>query len=289
MRIEHPTLLIIALFATTATAFPQLTAPSTPTAPLAFDAISIRPAKSAATTTVNNGVEVTMQRVTMRNTPDGFSAKNTYLKLLIGAAYNVKNDTIIGGPDWINSSHYDVDAKVTPSTDAAPPKLTSAQRRQMLQALLADRFKLVVHEETKDAPIFELTLAKGGSKLNEAKPGDTTPGPTFPDGSPAGRGNLLGFPGHVSGRAVGITDLTDFLSREVNRPVIDKTGLTAKYDIDLQFTPEQVSATNTSTDTDTSAPTLTTALEEQLGLKLTPTRGPVKTLVIDHIEPPSAN
>jgi uncharacterized protein (TIGR03435 family) len=105
------------------------------------------------TTTTSNGITIT--RSFSRATPDGYSVGNGTLKLLIMEAYRVKWDSIVGGPDWIGTTGYDIDAKVTPAADAPPPKLTGAQARQMIQSLLADRFKLVVHDETKDAPIYK--------------------------------------------------------------------------------------------------------------------------------------
>ena len=253
-------------------------------APLAFDAISIHPTK-IKTITVNEDVETT--RMVLSDPPDGYHVENGTLKYLIMDAYNVKWDSIVGGPDWIEINGYDVDAKVTPAADAPPPKLTNAQRKQMIQSMLADRFKLVVHNETKDAPIYELDLAKGGSKLPLTTPNDTfAKGIKGFDGNSAPIGYLmpLGL-GRRFGQAVTIASLAESLSHELKRPVVDKTGLTGKYDLSLQWTPD-----NTPDDSPLAGgPSLFTAIQEQLGLKLSSTHGPVKTLVIDHVEPPSPN
>jgi uncharacterized protein (TIGR03435 family) len=202
-------------------------------------------------------------------------------------AYGVKWDSIVGGPDWIDTNGYDVDAKVTPAADAPPPKLNRAERRQMIQSLLADRFKLIVHNETKDAPIYELDLAKGGSKLPESTPSDTfAKGTNGLDGNPVSTGYpvMLGR-GRLFGQAVTIASLIDYLKQELKRPVVDKAGLTGKYDLSLEWTPD-----NTLVDSPLSGgPSIFTAVQEQLGLKLTSTHGPVKTFVIDHVEKPSPN
>lgn len=253
-------------------------------APLAFDVISIHPTK-IKTITVNNDVEI--NRMVLSDPPDGYHVGNGTLKYLIMDAYKVKFDSIVGGPDWIDTTGYDIDAKVTPAADAPPPKLTGAQRRQMIQSLLADRFKLVVHNETKDAPIYELELAKSGSKLPESTPGDGfAKGIKGPDGNPMPIGSLMPLGrGRLFGQAVTIPSLIDDLTPELKRPVVDKTGLTGKYDLSLEWTPD-----DTPVDSPLAGgPSLFTALQEQLGLKLISTHGPVKTLVIDHVEPPSPN
>jgi uncharacterized protein (TIGR03435 family) len=237
--------------------------------PLAFDAISIRPNNSGPT--IDNGVSRVVTYI--RFSSDGFEMVNANLKSLISAAYNVKDDAIVGGPNWIVSNHYDVNGKVTGSEGAAPPKLTSPRRKLMIRALLADRFKLAVHEESKEAAIYELTIAKSGVKLHEGTPAPTNTPMTF-------------APGQISFNAAPIAAIADVLARELHRPVIDKTGLTGKYDITLHWT-EQMNLSDNSADT--SAPSIFTAVEEQLGLKLTSAKGPVKTLVIDHVEPPTDN
>jgi uncharacterized protein (TIGR03435 family) len=278
------------IFLTAPVALTQSPAATTPpnatsaAAPLAFDAISIRPSKSTTTTT-NNGIEI--ERMFTRTTPDGYSVENATLKYLIMEAYSVKWDSIIGGPGWIASDHFDIEAKVTPAADAPPPKLTSAQRKQMIQSLLANRFNLVVHNETKDAPIYELGLAKSGSKLPISTSGDTfAKGFKGIDDNPVPIGYpvLLSF-GHLFGQAVTIASLIDYMTSTLHRPIVDKTGLTGKYDLSLEWTPD-----NTPDDSPLAGgPSLFTAVQEQLGLKLISTHGSVKTLVIDHIERPSPN
>ncbi len=263
----------------------SLTLAQTPAPPLAYDVISIRPA-ATGTTTDNRGV--TMVRMTSRAAPDGISLENINVKSLINSAYNVKPDSIVGGPDWINSNHYDINAKVTPSGDAAPPALTDAQRKQMLQSLLAGRFKLAVHPESKVGAIYELDFAKGGSKLHESTSSNASPTANAPGSLPAPRARMTFGNGQLTGKAIALSTLVDLLSSQLHRPVVDKTGLTGKYDIDLHWTPDSLSASETAS-SDASGPSLFTALQEQLGLKLNPAKGAVETLVIDHIEPPTPN
>ena len=259
-------------------------------APLAYDVVSIRPTRSS-TSTDSQGISVI--RTVIRTTADGASFENANLKSLIANAYNVKDNAIMGIPDWADSAHYDINAKVVPEPGAAPPALTNPQRRQMLQSLLADRFHLVVHRDTKDTPIYELDLAKGGSKLHESTPAAAPSTANAPDGHPALRGfpmMLRGFPmmfgpGKVSGQSISISTLTDLLTAQLHRPVVNKTGLTGKYDLNLQWTPDEVDAASP----DVSGPSLFTAVQEQLGLKLTATHGPVTTLVLDHVERPTPN
>lgn len=257
-------------------------APAPATAPAAFDVISIH--RSGAKPTVNGGVEFSFTKTD--ETDDGFVAENITLKAVISDAYQIKPDNISGGPDWIGSDRYDISAKVATSDGAAPVKLARPQRRQMLQTLLADRFNLAVHIETKDDPIYELVVAKGGSKLHAFAPVKGAPrGVTGLDGKYYSGIDSLGGHGIIVLQGYPVSLLADFLKPELGRPVIDKTGLTGKYDISLRWTPD-----NTSPDSPLAGgPSIFAAVQEQLGLKLNSTKGPVTTLLIDHVERPSAN
>jgi uncharacterized protein (TIGR03435 family) len=169
----------------------------------------------------------------------------------------------------------------------------------MLRPALADRFKLKVHTETKQLPVYKIVLAKGGSKLKEATAGDTyANGIKGPDG--VGRPGMMRFgPGQLTAQAVPMTSLTNMLSQQLHRTVLDKTGLTGKYDLELNWTPDQGadpmfkgpegSPQRGDAAPDSSGPSIFTALQEQLGLKLQSAKGPVETLVIDHVEMPSEN
>jgi uncharacterized protein (TIGR03435 family) len=253
----------------------------------AFDVVSVKPNKS------DSGMIRVMSK------PDGYSATNISLKMLVQGAYGIREDLISGAPSWADSARFDIDAKVAGSDVDALKKLSPEQRRLVLQPLLADRFKLKVHTETKQLPVYELVLAKGGSKLKEANPGDTyAKGIKGPDG--VGRGGMMRVGrGQLTAQAVPMTSLANLLSQQLHRTVIDKTGLTGKYDLELNWTPDQGSdpmfkGTDGSPQRadaapDTSGPSIFTALQEQLGLKLQSAKGPVETLVIDHVEMPSEN
>jgi uncharacterized protein (TIGR03435 family) len=253
----------------------------------AFDVVSIKPNKS------DNG----MMRIMFK--PDGYSATNVSTKLLIQTAYGIREDLISGAPGWAESVRYDFDAKVAgPDVDALK-KLSPEQRRSMLQPILTERFKLKVHTEIKQLPVFELVVAKGGPKLKEAAPDARyANGIKGPDG--VGRAGMMRMGrGQLTGQAVPVGNLVNVLSQQLHQTIIDKTGLTGKYDLELTWTPDQGSdpmfkGTDSAQQrdesaTDASGPSIFTAVQEQLGLRLQSTKGPVETLVIDHVEMPSEN
>jgi uncharacterized protein (TIGR03435 family) len=230
--------------------------------------------------------------------------------------FALKVPPIKGAPSWATSELYTVQAKAEGSSNR--PTMLGP----MLQSFLEDRLGLKLHYETKIVPTWDLTLAKGASKLRSTvdQPGkcglDLPPGmnPTGPDGLPLpgftreGRFNIPpprpGQPCHMMltvkhgpnwflvGKAITLDELSAYLVRATDRPVTDKTGLSGKFDVVLEFAPDQAvpepSAVSTS-GSSSDIPTLVTALEEQLGLKLMPARGPRNFIVIDHIERPSEN
>jgi bla regulator protein BlaR1 len=234
--------------------------------------------------------------------PDGFTANNVPVKLLIRQAFNVNDDQIAGEPAWASSSYFDVDAKVDSADVPAMKNLTLDQRRQMIRSLLEDRFALKTHEETKELPVYVLVIAKGGLKMKEAKPGDTYPsGLKGPDGQHGGAGMMMfDASGQITAQGVLVSNLTRLLSQQTGRTVIDKTGLTGKYDFSLQLPPMKGmmpappapgsgSAAGGDDSGDDAGPSIFTALQEQLGLKLESQKAPLPLIVIDHIEQPSAN
>ena len=188
------------------------------------------------------------------------------------------------------SEHYDIQAKVEEADIPAYKALTNQQRGLMLQGLLADRFKMVAHTEVRELPIYALVVAKSGLKLKEADPANTYPsGIHGPDGKSTGAGMMRMGPTFIEGQAVPIGQLLGLLTQNTGRTVIDKTGLTGKYDISLKWTPEEPAMFNGAPAPDSSYPPLFTALQEQLGLKLESQKGPVPGVVIDHIERPAEN
>ena len=221
-----------------------------------------------------------------------FTATGVTLQELIREAYEVENNQISGAPPWLDSERYDIEAKADKAVADELDKLSFDQRvieyRRMLQTLLADRLKLTLHRENKVLPVYALVIAKNGHKLKEVKPDDADPtGMTF------GRSLL-------KGQGVSIAFLVRMLSQQqLGRPVLDKTGLTGKYDFTLQWTPDENRAPTfkgtgdggqeLDKPPDSSGPSIFTSIQEQLGLKLESQKGPVEVLVIDHVEKPSEN
>lgn len=243
------------------------------------------------------------KKIGMWAAPDGFSAWFITPQQIISIAYGVKSFQISGGPSWLPSERFDIEAKMDAATADALKKLSQDQRvlaqQQMLQALLASRFQLTVHRETKESTIYTLVIAKGGPKLQVAKPGDTYPnGGTFPDGTHAGAGSISGsqITGDLTAQAVPIARLVQSLTQMLGHPVSDKTGLKGVYDFKLRFAPDgRLQSPPGSTNerlplpqADSNAPSLFDALQEQLGLKLVAAKGPVEAIVIDHIEKPAS-
>ena len=234
--------------------------------------------------------------------PNGLTANGT-LQWLIRVAYGVEDNQIFGAPGWVKSEGYNVEAKMDQATADKMKNLDRAQdllaRQHMLQTLLADRFKLTIHRETKELPIYSLVVAKGGSKLHEAKPGDAYPnGLKRADGRPGGAHIMYqGNGGDLTAQGVGTDEIARWLAQETSRTVVDNTGLKGNYDFTLNWTPDQIAPTSSGpggagTDSGTSSesgPSLFTSIQEQLGLKLESQKGPVEVLVIDHVERHSEN
>jgi uncharacterized protein (TIGR03435 family) len=223
----------------------------------------------------------------MMTNADGYSTTNVSLQTLIANAYGIKQDLISGGPGWVESKGFDVDAKVAGPDIEQLKKLTPRQRASMLQPILAERFKLKVHLETKELPIYELTVMKTGPKFKEAAP-DPPPADGVKDDDAHKHGGMMTMgPGMFTGEDLPMASIAGQLSYVVHRTVVDKTGLTGKYNVDLKFASEDGPKQDSgSADT---APSIFTAVQEQLGLKLQSAKGLVETLVIDHAELPSEN
>ena len=226
---------------------------------------------------------------------DEYTSSNATLMRLIRQAYGLsgrlgtEDGRVVGLPNWAESESYDIDAKMDSSVVDELKKLKpidrNLARQRMLQALLADRFKLVVHTETKEFPVYVLTLAKNGPKLHEAKAGGTYEnGYKLPNGKPSGAGFNSDDAGKVSAQGITTGNFAQWLSQKVGRIVIDKTGLTAKYDFALSWSTDE--------DDDSSnvgGSAILDAIQQQLGLKLESGKGPVEVIVIDHAEKPSMN
>jgi uncharacterized protein (TIGR03435 family) len=202
---------------------------------------------------------------------------------------------ISGGPSWMKDLHYDIEAKFAPEVVDALKKLTPDDRqfvrRCLMQQLLKERADLVVRVETKEVPAYDLAIGKNGSKLKEADPNSKENGSM----------NMHQEQGKtvITAKGMQLTNLARNLSQFAGRPVFDKTGLTGIYDITLEFAHEQnlsasapdggASGTGPAMPTDPSGPSIMAALDEQLGLKLVPSRGPKMVVVIEHIDKPDSN
>jgi len=238
-------------------------------------------------------------RISLMFAPDGLSASGASVKMLVDFAYNMKDFQISGGPGWIDSERFDIEAKMEESTIAALKKLTLEQsieqRRLMVQSLLAERFKLKVSHSSKELPIYALVVAKNGPKLT--KSADAPPGPGAP-GGPGPRSMMSLQIGELTATAISMTMLADRIAREVGRNVVDKTGLEGRYDFTLHWTSDRQALSaagpadanqGPAPSQDSSGPSIFTALQEQLGLKLESQKGPVETLIIESVEKPSEN
>ena len=206
---------------------------------------------------------------------DTFTATNVPLKAIIQFAYDIKGDRISGLTGPVSSISFDIRAKVLPQDGGAPPKFTDQQLQAMIIPLLADRFRLQAHLELKVLPVYELVVAHGGPRVKLDQEERTGSGWNM-----NGEKNLK----VLTGKNDSMADLADALSDFTDRNVIDKTGLTGAADITLKWSDEIAMEQG-----DANTISIFTALEEQLGLKLVPSKGPVDTLVIDHVEMPSEN
>jgi len=307
---------VIAVSATLCVPFVRLMAQSSAPAAerLEFDAASIKPNNSA------------IPRVMLQFPGGRLNGVNITVLALLGLGYRVQPFQLVGAPEWISSERYDVTATstITPTPD---------QRASMVQALLADRFKLAIHRETRDLPAYALVLARNdgglGSRIRKsdldcaalaaAARGNPPPAGLGPDArGPIGRGPAApgqtaqtgqvqmqmtgcgttgGRGGQRTSRGVTMAEFATSLSGLVNRVVLDRTGLAGGFDFELQWTPDQFQgagplggipgAPPPAPATDSTFPSLFTAVQEQLGLKLDSQRGPVEVLVIDRVERPT--
>jgi len=245
----------------------------------AFDVVSIRPADPN-----DHG------RHGSQFTDDGFVVESQSLEMMLMLQYpelQPYSSRIVGGGDWVRTLTWDIRAKVADSDISAWSKLNhdssaSAKKRHnaTIRALLTDRFKLKTHFETREGTVYALVVGKDGPKLK-------------PSTSDALARFTMHGQGHISFERMTVGSIMPFFAQELGHPVIDKTGLTGKYDMTLDWTPTQGAAAASGGDaaeaSDSAAPSLFTAVQEQLGLKLEAQKGPIVTLVIDSAEKPSVD
>jgi uncharacterized protein (TIGR03435 family) len=262
----------------------------------AFEVAVIKPSKSLTA------------GVSMANTGDGFAAKNVQLHFLVQQAYGIESFRVAGATSGVMLERFDIEAKMGSSVAAELQKLDPVQRNialeHMLQGLLADRFKLVIHREAKELPVYRLVAANSGAKLpvanhdeNDSGKMKGADGQTIPSGHIQLYGSSDGM--HLVGPEISMASLVLELSTQLERALLDKTGLTGKYDLVLHWvgTEEQKSMFGVSnggdqgsdTASDSGGPSIFTAVQEQLGLKLESGKGPVEVIVVDHAEQPSGN
>jgi len=254
MQPVDPRVILLALVSVLAASIHAQPAASRPL-PSSFEVASIRPNRvggdSRGTTTRPGGV---------------FTANNVTLKLLISRAYGIAEAQIQSGPGWIDSDTYDIAAKAD-----TPLEMSREQARPCLQALLAERFRLAIHRETRQGNVFSLAVAKNGPKFKEH------PGP--------GRSGISSSTGSgkaaITGTKIDIARLVEYLAQQAGRPVIDNTGLQGEYDFRVEWATDEAK--------DSSGPSVFAALQEQLGLKLEATKGPIETIIVDRAEKPSEN
>ena len=207
----------------------------------------------------------------------GFNATNVALKSVIAIAYEVRVFQIEGGPEWLNSARFDITAR---GHEGTPDRL----RPVMMRTLLAERFKLVAHFEEREQPLYALTVVSSDARRGP----NLKPSPPQPDSKP---GTLLtsvrNGVGRIEGTRMTIDTLASVLSSQVlTRRVVNRTALSGEFDVNLQFAVDTAPAP---ADGLPEFPSLVTALQEQLGLKLHSERGPVPVLVIDGVEQPTPN
>jgi uncharacterized protein (TIGR03435 family) len=243
----------------------QTNPPASQSSPRAYDAVSIK---------VNNSG---LGRWGINVGDYSYQATNIPLKELLSSAYGIKSDLISGLPGPIDAIRFDVDTKIIPNP-AAPRKLTDRERPDMLKAVLVDRFGIKAHLEVKTLPVFDLVVGHSGPKIK--------PSPSSEGGADSGTHI---HPGALTANNITMAQLASTLIGIVHRQVVDKTGFSGNYDVDLRWTPDTARSPESSDAAADAAPNIFTAVQDQLGLKLQPSKGPVDTLVIDHTEMPTEN
>jgi uncharacterized protein (TIGR03435 family) len=207
-----------------------------------------------------------------------FKTQNVSLKGLLQFAYGLPETQILGVSGMIADKTFDIEAKVDDATDAAIHKLSTDEgklkKQQMVQMLLAERFKLMCHMETRELPIYALVVVKGGPKLKPAKSDGLLIGGSY---------------GKLTAEGLTVEGLARELAKSVGRVVVDKTGIPGKFDITLSWTPDEGPARLNGVPIADPPPAIFTAIQEQLGLKFEPQKGPVQVVVVDHVAMPTQN
>ena len=293
---------LLCFFSIAATMFAvHAQAPPSTTPRITFEVASVKPNTSGE------------PRVMIRSEPGGrFTATNVTLRVLIRNAYGITEDSrLVNAPGWAGTERFDVVARAAAGMPMIPGQVVGPMNL-MLQALLEDRFRLRAHRESRELPIFVLSFTtadrRRGPRLTPTTVdceavlaklypvnGPAPAPPPFVPGQPPPCGST-GGPGQILAQGMTMAQLASNVSSRVNRVVVDRTGLSGNFDINLEWMPDQfqgagplgaVPGPPPPPTSDTHGPSIFTALQEQLGLKLESTKGPVDVLVVDRIEPPT--
>ena len=240
-----------------------------------FDIISVKPHK--------DGVDDMMM---IHWGASDYAAKNMDIKDIIASVYGVKEWLVFGLPSWAEKARWDIEAKMSAPDLKVMQTLTNDQRRQMIGGILKDRFGLVVHQETKVQPVFVMTVLPDGAKLTQSPP---PPPPAEGATNKLGGGSWRIGRGSLTATRMKLPALAENLSYQVERTILDKTGLTGEYDLKLKWTPEDRANAGTDNGAGDAPPAIFEAIKEQLGLKLTADKAPEPTVVIDKTVQPEAD
>jgi uncharacterized protein (TIGR03435 family) len=261
-----------------------------------FDVVSIKPHEDEGISRMGIGFSTT---------PDGLSFKGGSLDMLLHLAFDVPRDRMLNEPEWVKSSRVDIQAKVAPEDAPGLEALTRQQRLAMVIPALEDRCHLKFHHENRELQVYTLTVAKGGSKLKEANLADSdaiksgSTGPAQAAGLP--RMSITEKGMTITGHDATMESLIEMLSQQIGITIVDNTELSGNYDYTLSWMPDEDSwklmglpipgppPAGGGQSQQPVGPPIFKAIQEQLGLKAEARKAPVDVIVIDHIEPPSAN
>ncbi|HEY5056212.1 MAG TPA: TIGR03435 family protein [Acidobacteriaceae bacterium] len=242
-----------------------------------FDVISVKPDKNA------NAIS------RARVDADGLAAENVTVHMLLMESYLLNEDQLLGEPAWAKTDRFDIQAKVAGSDVAKLAKLSTKDRRSMFRQVLVEQFQLTTHVETRQLPVYVVTVAKGGPKFK----------PHVPDPAHPERENGSGWFSWGRGKLVAQGPTMAYflfaLSLELRHTFVDKTGLAGNYDFNLEWTPDDLAAPAQGNNDGAqpvagdSGPSIFTAIQEQLGLKLASTKGPVRVMVVDNVTRPTGD
>ncbi len=240
-----------------------------------FDVISVKPD--------NNPNAISHARVDA----DGLGAENVTVHMLLMESYQLNENQLVGEPSWAKTDRFDIEAKVAGPDVAKLATLSTRDRRSMFRQVLSDQFHLTTHVETRQLPVYVVTVAKGGPKFKQH-----VPDPAHPDHE-NGSGWFNWSRGKLTAQGPAMSYFLYALSLELHRTFVDKTGLTGNYDFNLEWTPDDIAASSDGNSSSAqsaegnSAPSIFTAIQEQLGLKLKSAKVPVQVMVVDNVTRPT--